>query len=282
MRTAKERKNEYTPPGVQITPEVVERFLEHQRQKLLAEDTIGRYTLGLQKLQIYLEPTGVLELGMLENWKKELQRAGYSVGTINLNLSIANNLLDFLRRGDLKAEPLPADVQAGPEITRGEYLRLLQTARLAGNERAYLLIKLFGVVPLSANDLGAVTVEAVRAGHLQVFSGKTPQMLYIPAALAKELLSYARGHGIRAGAIFRSRVDTLYSRSRVTVEMQKIAADARISPEKATPRALKKLCRRTMDEIDEKLRILALQNYEALLNSEQKAIGWEERGMANM
>lgn len=203
MRTAKERKNEYTPPGVQITPEAVERFLEHQRQKLLAEDTIGRYTLGLQKLQIYLEPTGVLELGMLENWKKELQRAGYSVGTINLNLSIANNLLDFLRRGDLKAEPLPADVQAGPEITRGEYLRLLQTARLAGNERAYLLIKLFGVVPLSANDLGAVTVEAVRAGHLQVFSGKTPQMLYIPAALAKELLSYAREHGIRAGAIFR-------------------------------------------------------------------------------
>lgn len=57
MRTAKERKNEYTPPGVQITPEAVERFLEHQRQKLLAEDTIGRYTLGLQKLQIYLEPT---------------------------------------------------------------------------------------------------------------------------------------------------------------------------------------------------------------------------------
>lgn len=262
--------------GVEITPETVEHFLLRQRQKLLTEDTLSRYALGLQKLQAYLAPSGIIELGTLESWQRDLQKFGYSTATVNTDISIANNLLEFLRRGDLKAEPLPADTQQSPEITRAEYLRLLQTARLVENERAYLLIKLFGTVPLSANDLSAVTVEAVQTGYLQVTCGKTLELLYVPAALAEELLTYAQSHSISDGAIFRSRVGTLYSRSRATLEMQKIAQAARISPEKATPRALKKLCRKTLDEIDEKLRVLALQNYEALLGNEQQIIGWRE------
>lgn len=271
------QKTMHTPRGVEITPETVANFMLRQRQKLLTEDTLSRYALGLQKLQAYLAPSGMIELGTLENWQEELQRSGYSIATVNTNISIANSLLEFLRRGDLKAEPLPADAPPSPEITRAEYLRLLQTARMLENRRAYLLIKLFGTVPLSANDLGAVTVEAVRAGYLQVTCGKTPELLYVPHMLAGELLSYAQSHGISEGAIFRSRVGTLYSRSRVTLEMQKIAADSHISPEKATPRALKKLCRKTLDDINEKLRVLALQNYEALLGGEQKMIGWQER-----
>lgn len=274
--TQKNQKNEYTPRGVAITPETVEHFMRRQRQKMLTEDTISRYALGLQKLQAYLAPSGMIELGTLDDWRKDLRKSGYSTGTVNMNISIANNLLEFLRRGDLKAETLPADAQPSPEITRAEYLRLLQTARITENRRAYLLIKLFGTVPLSANDLNAVTVEAVQTGYLQVACGKTPEMLYIPAALARELLTYAQDHGIREGAIFRSRVGTLYSRSRVTLEMQKIAEEAHIIPEKATPRALKKLCRKTLDEINEKLHVLALQNYETLIGSEQRMIGWQE------
>lgn len=271
------QKTMHIPHGVEITPETVANFMRRQRQKLLTEDTLSRYALGLQKLQAYLAPSGMIELGTLENWQKEQQGSGYSTGTVNMNTSIANSLLEFLRRGDLKAQPLPADAQPGPEITRAEYLRLLQTARMLENRRAYLLIKLFGTVPLSANDLHAVTVEAVQAGHLQVTCGKTPEVLYVPAPLAEELLAYACEQGIHEGAIFLSRVGTLYSRSRVTLEIQKIAEDARLSPEKATPRALKKLCRKTLDDINEKLRVLALQNYEALLGSEQKMIGWQER-----
>lgn len=270
-------KTEHAPRGVEITPETVDRFLHRQRQKLLTEDSISRYALGLQKLQAYLAPSGMIELGTLENWQKELQRCGYSTNTVNTDISIANNLLEFLRRGDLKADPLPLDAAPSPELTRGEYLRLLQTARLVKNERAYLLIKLFGTTPLSANDLGAVTVQGVQTGYLQVACGKTPEMVYIPAALQAELLAYAAGRGVYEGAIFRSRVGTLYSRSKATLEMQKVAADAHVSPEKATPRALKKLYRKTMDEINEKLRVLALQNYEALLESEQRMIGWQER-----
>ena len=178
-----EETKEYRPQSVAITPETVEQFLLRQRQKMLAEDTMSRYALGLQKLQEYIAPTGLLEAETLRNWQRDLQESGYSTGTVNLNISIANHLLEFLRRGDLKIDPLPTDAQPSPEITRAEYLRLLQTARIEGNKRAYLLIKLFGTVPLSVNDLGVVTVEAVQTGHLQVSIGKTPEILYIPSTL---------------------------------------------------------------------------------------------------
>ena len=267
-----QQKTEYNPHGAQLTPEAVERFICHQRQKLLTEDTINRYTCSLQKFQAYLAPSGIIESGTLENWQRNLQESGYSTSTVNMNISIANRLLEFLHRGDLKAEFLPANARPSPEITRMEYLRLLQTARILENQRAYLLIKLFGTVPLSVNDLGMVTVGAVQAGYLQVMRGKTPELLYIPSVLTEELLAYAQNHGIHEGSVFRSRAGTSYSRSRVTQEMQKVAADAHILPEKATPRALKKLCRKTLDEINEKLHVVALQNYEALLCSEEGKI----------
>lgn len=267
---------EYVALSVTITAEKVEQFLSHQQQKMLTEGSLSRYALGLQRLQEYLAPSGELGPGTLQSWQGELRAAGYSTSTINLNISVANNLLDFLHRGDLKAEPLPPDAPPGPAISRAEYLRLLQTARLQGKERAYLLIKLFGTTPLSANELDAVTVESVRNGHLAVKRSKVPEMLYIPSALQEELLAYAQKQGIRAGIIFHSRAGTPYSRSNATLEMQRIAHDARVSPEKATPRALKKLYQRTIDNIHEQLRVVAIQNYEALLDSEQQMIGWQE------
>lgn len=269
-------KTEYVPHSVMITVKDIERFLEQQRQKMLAEDSLTRYALGLQRLQEYLAPSGKLGPGTLQSWQGELRATGYSTNTINLNISVANNLLDFLHRGDLKAEPLPLDAPPGPAISRAEYLRLLQTARLQRKERAYLLIKLFGTTPLSAHELDTVTVENTQDGHILVNRGKTPETLYIPAALRQELLTYARRQAIRQGLIFRSRSGTPFSRSNATLEMQRIAHDARVSPEKATPRALKKLYQRTMDEIQKNLRILAIQNYETLLNSEQQTIGWQE------
>ena len=276
-------KKEYAPCSVLVTAEVVEQFLDQQRQKQLTEGSLSRYALSLRRLQEYLAPSGELGPGTLQSWQRELRAEGYSTSTINLNISVANSLLDFLHRGDLKADVLLSNREQGakpsPMLTRAEYLQLLQTARLQGKERAYLLIKLFGTVPLSANELDVVTVEYVQNGRLLVSRNrkKSPEMLYIPSALRAELLAYAAGQGIDAGMIFRSRVGTPYSRSNATLEMQHIARDAHVPPEKATPRALKKLCQRTMDDIQERLRLQAMQEYEALLDSEQQSIGWQEK-----
>ena len=273
----RQRHSQAGDAGVRLTRDGIECFMTVCQAEGRVEGTLKWYRRGLNRLYDDLPEDKTIRHGTLERWREQLVKAGYAPSTINSYLSVNNAYLDFVGHREYQlANQLKLETELQPELTRTEYLRLLQTARIAENRRAYLLIKLFGTVPLSANDLGAVTVEAMRTGHLQVFCGKTPELLYVPAALAQELLTYAQEHGIHEGAIFRSRVGTLYSRSRVTLEMQKIAGDARISPEKATPRALKKLCRRTMDDINANLRVLAIQNYEALLGNEQQVIGWKD------
>lgn len=58
-----------------------------------------------------------------------------------------------------------------PELTRNEYLRLLQTAKLLGKRQTYLLVLLFGTMDLPLHALSCVTVEAVREGWVFVPRG---------------------------------------------------------------------------------------------------------------
>lgn len=53
-----------------------------------------------------------------------------------------------------------------PELTRAEYLRLLQAARALEKERAYLLVKVFALLGIRVGELPQVTVEQVKAGRL--------------------------------------------------------------------------------------------------------------------
>ena len=52
----------------------------------------------------------------------------------------------------------------GADITREEYLHLLDTAKESKNERAYLLVKVIATTGVSVVGLPGVTVEAVGTG----------------------------------------------------------------------------------------------------------------------
>ena len=69
-----------------------------------------------------------------------LREQGYCPSTINSAVSAANSLLAFCGRRGWQVMPAPPPETEQPELTREEYLRLLQTARILEKERAYLLL----------------------------------------------------------------------------------------------------------------------------------------------
>ena len=75
-----------------------------------------------------------------------------------------------------------------PELTRSEYLRLLQAAKLREKERTYLLVKVFALVGLGVSELPCVTVEAVQKGSINI---QQKGAFRIPEVLQRELLAYA-------------------------------------------------------------------------------------------
>ena len=105
-------------------------------------DTIQMYRTRLEALCQYLLPEKQVDPERLADWRDSLLEQGYSPSTVNTHLSAANGLLAYLGRRDLQlVGQLEAAPEAQPELTRTEYLRLLQVARTLDRERAYLLVK---------------------------------------------------------------------------------------------------------------------------------------------
>lgn len=263
---------------VQITEEQVEMYLTSLAEKGRASGTLQTYRRCLEHLRQSLPAGQALTQGTLLRWQGQLLAEGYSPSTINTCLSVVNNFLDFLGRRDLQLPRQPGAAGEGgtPELSRGEYLRLLQTARTLGKEKVYLLIKLFALTGLPLQAVPRVTAEAVAAGCVTI-PGKGPEnTIRLAPCLRRELADFARRQGIAAGPLFCTRKGTPLGRTNISDAIRSLCRDARVSPEKGNPRCLRRLCLETREAIRADLAALAEQTYDRLLEQEQLSVGWEE------
>ena len=263
--------------GVVITSEMIRSYLETLSRRGRSRNTVQMYGAKLRAFYHYLPSDKRVGPDTLAAWRGSLLEAGYSPSTVNTHLSAVNGLLGCLGRRDLQlAGQLEPEPSIQPELTRAEYLRLLQAARTLEKERTYLLVKVFALMGIRLGELSRLTVEQVRAGRLRVLDNGNRQYLSIPDCLRRELLDYVRWQGLRTGPVFVTRNGKAMSRTQVTSEIQSLCRDARVEEAKGTPRCLRKLYLSTRSEIERNVRLLAEQAYERVLDTEQLAAGWME------
>lgn len=263
-----------TSGQAQLTPEAVERYLSSLRQKGLIPATLERYERALRHLQEYLGEESVIGPDTLAHWQAALKEAGYSTSTVNHHISVANNLLTFLDRKDLTTDRMQPEQTSTPVLSRAEYHRLLLTARREQKSRTYLLVKLFGTMDIYVQELKELTVEAARNGYVTVLRSRQPRVIFIPYSLQQELLEYASRKEIHTGPVFLSRSGEPLADSTVTLDIQNLGADAGISKEKASARALRKMYLSAMEDIRRDLEVKIVQTYDRMIEAEQKAVGW--------
>ena len=174
--------------------------------------------------------------------------------------------------GQLKEEKTPQ-----PELSRAEYLHLLHTAKNLGNEKPYLLIKLFACTGFFVKELPKLTVEAVREGKVICCQNRVKQSIAIPTCIQKELLKYAERNGIRSGPVFRTRSGQAINRTYIPILMKPVCEAARIGDGRVTPQVLRKLYLSTRAGIENNIALLVEQVMERQLEQEQVSIGWEEQ-----
>lgn len=259
-----------------MTQQQVEAYLEDLRVRHRTEETIQNYRTSLGQLYRDLPEGNPLGRETLGWWQGRLLASGYTPRTVNRALSVANSFFAFLGHRELQTsaflEP-PRDV-APPELTRREYLRMLQTARTLGKERTYLLIKLFATTGLTVQQLPCVTVEAVEGGSLSFRQGGKQVAMRIPEPLQEELEDYARRSGVCSGPVFVTRGGTPLSRTNVSDSIRHLCWDARVDERKGNPTCLRRLYLSTVGHIRDSLSILLDQTYQRLLEAEQETIGW--------
>lgn len=266
-------------PGLPLTGTGVEQYLEACRTEGRAEGTLQSYRRGLERLYEDLPEGKTICRGTLEWWRESLLERGYAPSTVNGFLSVANAWLDFMGHREYQAAgQVKGEGDLQPELSRGEYLRLLQTARALDREKVYLLVKLFATTGLTVQELSKVTVEAAQEGKIAVQANKVKQVVRIPECLQKELLSYAGRNGCRSGPIFLTREGTPMSRTYVSTIIRQLCEDARVPGEKGNPRCLKRLYQSTRSGIENNIALLVEQAQNRLLEQEQLSIGWGEQG----
>lgn len=192
-------------------------------------------------------------------WKKHLTKQGYAVRSINSMLASVNSLLDYLGLSDCKVKNIRVQQQTycaeDKELTKAEYLRLLQAAR--GNEQLNLVLQTICSTGIRVSELRYFTVESVRNGVVTVnCKGKTRTIL-VPGKLKKALLQYAKRRGIVDGVIFTGRTGKPLDRSSIWRQMKQLCRTAGVKETKVFPHNLRKLFARTFYGIEKDIAKLA-------------------------
>ena len=261
--------------GTLITLEEIEQFLTLYESLDRTEGTIKFYRRKLLRFYQDLPEDKRIRYGFLEKWREALLKE-YKPASVNAFLSAVNTFLDYIGHreyqlvGQLREEKPPQ-----PELSRAEYLHLLHTAKALGNEKVYLLIKLFACTGLFAKELPNLTVEALREGKVLCYQNRVKQIVAIPACIQKELLSFTERNGIASGPVFRTRSGRAINRTYVPILMKPVCEAARIPDGRANPQALRKLYLSTRAGIESNIALLVEQAMERMMEQEQLSIGWD-------
>lgn len=264
------------PDGLVMDWADAERFLAEWEAKGRSAETLNKYRYALELLYQALPEDKTIRRGTLAEWKDELLEGGYSNATVNVFLAAYDSFLSFMDCREYQlAERMAKDGKLQPELNRGEYLRLLTTAKAMGDERLYLLVKTIACTGLRLNELSEMTVRDVEAGKFVVAFQGARRMVHLPECLVQEVLAFAERQGIKDGPVFRNERGGPLHRSYITVLISKLCRASQIPEEKGNPRALRRLYLTTWDGIQSSMQVLMEQAMDRQIEEEQFLVGWE-------
>ena len=131
------------------------------------------------------------------------------------------------------------------ELTKTEYLRLLETADALGKARLGLLIETICATGIRVSEVKYITVEAVRAGCTDIALKGKIRTILLPRKLCRKLQKYAKKQKITSGEIFLTKSGKGVSRRQIWAEMKALCKKAGVIATKVFPHNLRHLFART-------------------------------------
>lgn len=243
-----------------ITGEQLQAF----RQRLVWEEkspaTIEKYLRDAADFTAWLDGRAASKAAA-GAWKAALLEAKLAPATINVKLAAVNRFLVFLGWPAFRVKPLRIQRRLfrddSRELTRPEYLRLLETARTQGRERLALLLETICGTGIRVSEVRYVTVEAVYRGRAEISLKGKIRTILLPGKLCRKLLKYARKQKIASGEIFLTRNEKGISRRQIWAEMKALCDKAGVAPSKVFPHNLRHLFARTYYSLEKDLSRLA-------------------------
>ncbi len=243
-----------------LTEKMVADFSAYLKSEEKSENTIEKYLRDVRAFSVYLNGDEITKEAVIA-YKSKLLSMNYAVRSINSMLASVNGLFSFLGWADFKVKSIKLQRQIycpeEKELTKAEYMRLVNTAKQKGNQRLNLLLQTICGTGIRVSELQYITVEAVKCGEAIVsLKGKT-RTIFIVRELQKKLLRYAAEQGISSGTIFITRTGRPMSRTNIWREMKGLCEQAGVNPQKVFPHNLRHLFARVFYGIEKDIAKLA-------------------------
>lgn len=246
--------------GQFLTDKLVAEFSAHLKNEEKSKNTTEKYLRDVRMFAAHFRGTEITK-EMVIAYKSKLLAEHYAVRSVNSILASLNSLFTFLGWSDCKVKSMKLQRQIycpeEKELTKAEYLRLVNTAKRKGKERLNLILQTICGTGIRVSELEYITVEAAKSGKAVVaLKGKT-RSVFLVKELQKKLLRYATEQNISSGTIFITRNGKPLSRTNIWREMKGLCQEAGVHPQKVFPHNLRHLFARVFYGIEKDLAKLA-------------------------
>lgn len=243
----------------QLNQEKLRQFEDYLVCEERSNATIEKY---LHDMRTFYEFVGDREVvkSIVLDYKNELIST-HAVTSANSMIAAVNVFFRFCGWYDLCIKQYKIQKSAfcpeEKELTKAEYIRLVQASRKKGNERLNLIIQTICGTGIRVSELQYITLEAVKKGEAFVNCKGKNRRIFIVEELRKKLLRYIRERGIQSGAIFITKNGKNISRHNIWRDMKALCKDAGVSSTKVFPHNLRHLFARTFYGIEKDIAKLA-------------------------
>ena len=237
----------------------IKEFEIHLRNEERSAATIEKYMRDVRLFAAFVGDAEIDKQKVLD-YKSKLG-VEYAVSSANSMIAAMNCFLRFCGWHDLcvKQFKMQREVYCSEEkeLTRAEYVRLLEAANAKHNERLNLIIQTICGTGIRVSELQYITVEALHNGEAIVNCKGKNRRVFIVHELKKKLLRYVKEQGLSTGTIFVTRGGKPVSRNSIWKDMKALCEQANVSPSKVFPHNLRHLFARTFYGIEKDIAKLA-------------------------
>ena len=221
-----------------MTKEQIRQYKRDMHMEERSDSTVQKYDCALARLYDFLPDDKEVTKERLLEWKSQLV-VNNAASTVNVIISAVNGFFTFLGWNDLHIRQVKTQKTVfrdqERELTKAEYLRLLEAARKAGNMRLFYLMQTLAATGIRISELPFITVEAVKTGSATVNCKGKQRKIFIPKQLRRKLLAYCDENHITSGPVFVTRHGNPMNRSNIWRELQKLCGAANVDPHKVFP-----------------------------------------------
>jgi len=235
-----------------INADMLERFINILIEEEREKSTVEKYLRDINRFSDWLKSNDITHENCLK-YKEELMNRALKPATINGILSALNKFFEVIGRQNCTVKKLRVQRRVfrsvERELTKEEYMKLIETAYTTGKERIALLMETICSTGIRVSEVKSITIDAINSGRAEICLKGKVRTILLPNKLCRKLKKYAKKQKIASGEIFLTRSGKSISRKQIWAEMKKICKLAGVSTTKVFPHNLRHLFAKTFYKV---------------------------------